>query len=71
MDNRDVAAIIAGIFFVIGGLVLVVASFFVWPIIFYAVICLGIGVAILFHSRKAEQIEQIRWKDIKGKRSKE
>ncbi len=70
MDNRDVAAIIAGIVFIIGGLTLAVASFFVWPIIFYAVICLGIGVAILFHSRKAEQIEQIRWKDIKSKKGK-
>ncbi len=72
MGNYDLAGLLAGMFFIILGVILGLISFIVWPIIFYALICSGIGIAIIITLRKQDEIEQIKpelkRKTIKTKR---
>jgi len=60
MKDYDIAGLIAGMFFVVLGVILFCISFIVWPIIIYSLICLGIGIAILLTLRKQDEIEQIK-----------
>jgi len=59
MVDYDIAGLLSGMFFIILGIILVCVSFVFWPIIFYAVACLGVGIAILVTLRKQDEIEQI------------
>lgn len=60
MKDYDVFGLVAGLFFIIGGVVLFFLSFKFWPTIFYSIFCLGIGNAILFSLKKQNEIEQIK-----------
>lgn len=68
MVDYDLAGVLAGMFFLVLGVVLLFVSFIVWPVIFYAIGCIGIGLAILITLKKQDEVEQINWKDIKRKK---
>lgn len=68
MDGRvDVLAVVAGIVFVLGGVVLLaIAVFGIWPLAIYGLILLVVGIVILMTLKQQEQIERI--KGVKNKR---
>ena len=65
MEKIDAFSLVAGIVLLLGGLVLLVISIFVWFLIFYAVALLVIGLVILFTLRKQEYVEPIKKERIK------
>jgi hypothetical protein len=69
MKGIDSWAVAAGLFFVVLGAFLLVISFVAWPVFFYAVGLLVIGIVILVTLKQQEYIEPIR-KNKKPVRSK-
>jgi len=55
----DFAGLVTGIVFLIGGVVLFIVAMYAWPVIFYSIFCLAIGIAILVNLKKSNEIEQI------------
>lgn len=71
MARIDILSLLTGIVFTIGGLILLVVSYFFIVALIYAVFVLAIGIVILFTLRKQEEIEQIKdfvSKKVKGKK---
>jgi hypothetical protein len=67
MVDYDLAGVLSGASFLVLGIFLSVLSFFEWPAIFYAILCLGIGIAIFVNLNNSDKIEPINFssKDIK------
>ena len=60
MKGIDPFSLIAGLVLVIGGLILMVISFFFPPILIYAIIALVLGIVILVTLKQQEYIEPIK-----------
>jgi hypothetical protein len=60
MKGIDSWAVAAGLFFVVLGAFLLVVSFVAWPVFFYAVGLLVIGIIILVTLKDQEHVEPIK-----------
>lgn len=57
MDNIK---FITGIIFLIVGICLLIASFFLWPLIFYAIALIVIGILLMLDIGNESKIEKIK-----------
>jgi len=60
MTKIDRLSLVAGVIMVVIGIILLIASVFVWYLIFYALFLLALGIAILFTLKEQEHIELIK-----------
>jgi len=67
MKGIDKLSLVAGIVMTVVGAGMLIASIFIWPLVFYAVGIFVIGIVILITLRQQEHIEPIRKKGKGGK----
>lgn len=60
----DMFRFIAGIISLIGGIGLIVVSFFIWPFVIYAIILIVVGILLLLNSGHEERIEKVKSKNL-------
>jgi len=65
MEGIDKFSVAAGIVLLFGGAALLIISVFVWPLFFYGLIALILGIVILSTLRRQEYIEPIKKKGKK------
>ena len=59
----DMFRLIAGLLFLVGGIVLLIVSIFFFPAVIYAIIGIIIGILLLFDIGKEGKIEKIKSKN--------
>jgi len=60
MKGIDGLSVAAGIVLTIGGLALLIVSFFFWPVFIYGIIAFVLGIVILVTLKQQEHIEPIK-----------
>ncbi|PIN93573.1 hypothetical protein COU54_02750 [Candidatus Pacearchaeota archaeon CG10_big_fil_rev_8_21_14_0_10_31_24] len=70
MEGTDKSSVITGTLLVLVGMGLMIASFFFWPLMIYAIPIFIIGVVILSTLKEQEYIEPIKKLNKEGKKRK-
>lgn len=60
----DIFRLVSGIVFIIVGFILLVISIFAWPVIFYALGLLIVGILLLVNAGNEDKIEKVKSKNL-------